>query len=376
MTISFLLPTRDRLEYLKLAIETVRQQTSPDWEIVISDNQSSEDVSGYVRALQDERIRYARTSRPLAVTENWNAALAMSSGDYVLMLGDDDGVFPGYAAYMEALVDHFDQPDVIYTGSLVFTYPGVDPGMPNGLLASNTYADFLDGSEEPIVVTRDQALAAVRRSLDLKLAFNFNMQVFLFSRSLIERMRSHGEFFQSPFPDYYASCAALLKASRVVADPRDLVVIGVTPKSYGFFHVNKREAEGRAFLSGQPEAPTQLPGTNINEGWLRAMESLEANYGKEFGLRVNRRRYERLQAAYVYTRQFRGTGSQAELADSTPACHSLGDCCSASATAPHWHSCACCREGCGGARPSGPFGSIRSTPSAHPTRVLTRTCSR
>jgi hypothetical protein len=45
------------------------------------------------------------------------------------------------------------------------------------------------------------------------------------------------------------------------------------------------------------------------------MESLEANYGKEFGLRANRRRYERLQAAYVYTRQFRGTGSQAELAE-------------------------------------------------------------
>ena len=38
------MPTRDRLEYLKLAVETIRRQDCPDWEIVISDNDSSDDV--------------------------------------------------------------------------------------------------------------------------------------------------------------------------------------------------------------------------------------------------------------------------------------------------------------------------------------------
>jgi hypothetical protein len=203
---------------------------------------------------------------------------------------------------------------VIYTGSFVFTYPGVDPDAPGGFLVSNTYADFFDQSGEPILVEREQAIAAVRRSLNMKLAFNFNMQVFLISRRLIEQLGPHGDFFQSPFPDYYASCAALLNARGVVADPRNAVVIGVTPKSYGFFHLNKRESEGRAFLSGQSDAPTQLPGTNINEGWLRAMESLEANYGRQFDLRANRRRYQLLQVAYVYAGRFRGNASAADVA--------------------------------------------------------------
>jgi len=314
VTISFLLPTCDRLDYLKLAIESVRRQSSPDWEIAVSDNQSTADVSAYVESLADPRIHYARTPHLLPVTENWNAALAMSSGEYVLMLGDDDGVLPDYVSAMAAVIDRFDQPDMIYTGSLLFTYPGVDPNCPGGFLASNTFADFFGDASEPFLLPRDQAIAAIRKSLNLKMGFNFNMQLSLLSRHLIDDLRSHGEVFQSPFPDYYASCAALLSARRVVADPRELVVIGVTPKSYGFFHVNERETEGRAFLNATNDGPDQSPGTNINEGWLGAMEALEANYGVAFGLRVNRRRYRLLQARYVYARQFYGTGSPSEVA--------------------------------------------------------------
>jgi len=310
--VSFLLPTRNRLEYLKLAIETVRRQEDPEWEIIISDNHSEEDVGGYVESLQDERILYRRTRQALAVTDNWNAALELSSGDYVLMLGDDDGLLPGYLSRMRELVERFQRPDMIYTGALLFTYPGVDPSHPGGFLASNTHAEFFGDATEPFILEHDRAVAAVRRVMDFRLAFNFNMQLSLISRGLIERMRSRGEFFQSAFPDYYATSAALLQASRILADPSAHVVIGVTPKSYGFFHLNEREEEGRQLLGGQHERA--LPGTNINDGWLSAMLALEANFGSQYGLRVNRRRYRFLQASYVYTAKRRGNASAADVA--------------------------------------------------------------
>jgi glycosyltransferase involved in cell wall biosynthesis len=316
LTISFLLPTaRDRLRYLKIAVETVRRQSSPDWEICISDNFSDDEIEPYVRSLADSRIRYSRTASALPVTDNWNAALALSTGEYVLMLGDDDGVLPGYVAEMAALVDRFDAPDLIYTGSLVFTYPGVDPARPDGFLASNSHAEFFDGAAKPFLLGRERALDAVRKSMEFRLAFNFNMQLSLVSRRLIDELRPHGDFFQSPFPDYYASCVAMLTARSVVVDPRELVVIGVTPKSYGFFHLNDRETEGRAFLHGTGETPAQAPGTNINEGWLGAMEAIEAGYGAEYGLRVNRRRYRLVQAGTVYSRQRQGIGSRAEIVE-------------------------------------------------------------
>jgi glycosyltransferase involved in cell wall biosynthesis len=311
--ISVLLPTRNRLDYLKLAIESVRRQDDEDWEIVISDNDSIDDIAGHVSSLGDERIHYSRTDSFLPVTENWNAALSKSSGDYVVMMGDDDALMPGYLTAMRELIARFEQPDMIYVGSLLFAYPGVDPACPEGFLAPNSYATFMTGGQQPFVLDHTQARDAVQASMEFRHAFNFNMQLSLVSRRLIEEVREHGEFFQSPFPDFYATCAAMLRARRIVVDPCPRVVIGVTPKSYGFFHLNDREGEGRAFL-GTESAPVQDPGTNINEGWLGAMQTLEANLGARYGLRVSRRRYRLVQAGHVYTRRFRGQGEDEELA--------------------------------------------------------------
>ena len=86
MKFSVLLPTRNRLEYLRYAVETVRRQDYDNWEIIVSDNDSAEDIRGFVDALADDRIVYLRTGSFVPVTENWNNALSHSTGDYVVML--------------------------------------------------------------------------------------------------------------------------------------------------------------------------------------------------------------------------------------------------------------------------------------------------
>ena len=94
MKFSALLPTRNRLEYLKFAVDTVRRQDYDDWEIVISDNASDENIGQWVDTLQDGRVKYSRSDQFVPVTDNWNRSLVHSSGDWVIMLGDDDGL-PG-----------------------------------------------------------------------------------------------------------------------------------------------------------------------------------------------------------------------------------------------------------------------------------------
>ena len=134
--LSVLLPTRDRLEYLRYAVESVRRQDVGDWEIVVSDNDSSDDVVGYVAGLRDERIRYVRTDGFVPVTENWNNALRHSRGEYVVMLGDDDALLPGYCSALKRVRDRFDSPDVVYTGARLFAYPGVLADEPAGYVQS------------------------------------------------------------------------------------------------------------------------------------------------------------------------------------------------------------------------------------------------
>lgn len=47
---SVLIPTRDRLDLLKEAIDSVRNQSYHNWELIVSDNCSDDDVEGYVRS--------------------------------------------------------------------------------------------------------------------------------------------------------------------------------------------------------------------------------------------------------------------------------------------------------------------------------------
>jgi glycosyltransferase involved in cell wall biosynthesis len=322
MKISVLLPTRDRLELLRHAVASVLRIDDPDWEVVISDNCSSGDVAGYVASLGDERIRHLRTPELLSVTENWNNALEHSTGDYVLMLGDDDALLGDYFTRTRRLIADFDHPQVIYHNALSYAYPGVIPAEPDGFLRGEGYADFLrDCGERPFRLPLQDARRLARAAAGFRLGFGLNMQFVTIARDAVDELSGDGSFFRSPFPDYYAMNHLFARANSIVVEPHPLVVIGVSPRSYGFFYNNNRETEGRAFLEGdaQPErrAPGQstlLPGTNINNGWLRAIEELHRDLGCPAELKPDYRRYRMLQMIHVYNGWYvRGGVSAAQL---------------------------------------------------------------
>ena len=317
---SVLLPTRNRLDLLKYAVETVRRQDYENWEIIISDNVSEVDIGGYVKSLNDPRLKYYRTDRFIPVTDNWNLALEKSNGDYVIMLGDDDCLMKGYFSTMNQLVETYNAPDFIYTSALLFTYPGVITSHPAGLLQHYGYADFLRSAKSPFWLDKQRALAMFNRSLDFKVRFGYNMQFSFVSRRLIDALRGYGRFYQSPYPDYYASNVLMLKAERILVTPQPLVTIGISPKSFGCFYFNDLEGKGNEFLKNLAETNMAqrlekviLPGTNMNNSWLLAMETILHNFGKVADVKIRYQRYRLLQIVSVYKKCLLKTaGAEAE----------------------------------------------------------------
>lgn len=313
MKFSILLPTRNRLDLLKLAVESVRLQDYSDWEIVISDNASTEDVCAYIASLGDPRIRCYRTERLLPVTENWNAALERSTGDYLIMLGDDDGLMCGCLSMAKKLIEEWGHPDAIYTEACQYAYPGIIPGHAEGFIQFG-YNAFLQGRLRPFRLPRETALNMVYASTSFRIRYGYNMQHFIFSRQLVEKLRPKGPFFQSPYPDYYAANAIFIAAASIVANPTPLVMIGISPKSFGFYYYNDRESDGVAFLQNLASdalrerlRDTLVPGSNMNDSWLYAMETLVQNFRDEVPLRVDYERYRLLQFhACLRTRSWRG----------------------------------------------------------------------
>jgi glycosyltransferase involved in cell wall biosynthesis len=97
--VSFGLPVRNGAPTIAQAIESVIAQTFEEWELVISDNQSSDGTSEICAdyAARDRRIRHVRAGRELSIHDNFRAAFHHTSGTYFRWHGDDDWLDPTYA---------------------------------------------------------------------------------------------------------------------------------------------------------------------------------------------------------------------------------------------------------------------------------------
>jgi len=303
--VTFLIPTRNRVELLRIAVDSVMAQSDPDFEIAIADNCSDDGTAEYCANLEDPRVRVSVSDSSLPVTANWNRALRLGTGRYVVMLGDDDAVLPGYVARIRELAETWPECDVVYHGAWLFSAPDVDPGEPLGYVQDNAAAAFLRGATEPSVLSAAVRTRMVAGALDFRYRYGFNMQYAALRRDFLERVWEHGEVFTSDFPDYFAMNLAMIDAQAILAVPENLVIIGVSRKSYGFFHLNQQESRGREFLQGEDHSVAEvsvldMPGSYINTGWLAAMLALEERIPDRLPRTPNVPRFRWLQAVSIY----------------------------------------------------------------------------
>lgn len=97
-------------KYLYEAIESCLVQTYKDFELIIVDDASPEDLKSVVDRFQDERIRYYRNEKncgALNVVDNWNICLSYAKGDYVICMGDDDRLLPNCLDEYSKLIEKY-----------------------------------------------------------------------------------------------------------------------------------------------------------------------------------------------------------------------------------------------------------------------------
>lgn len=300
---SVVIPTHDRLDLLRDAVDTVLSQDFFDWELVIFDNASTNNLAEYTKSTRDPRIRYERSDDFLPVSDSWNRAIDLATGGYVTMLGDDDGLTPGYFTKLKQVITDFNSPDVLYSNIYQFFQPGVAPWSPQGYVADLRYGFFFEGKDAPFLLSSKEALKAVRGSVDLRRNFTFNMQAFCFHRSFLERLRADGPVFRSAFPDYYLANVAFAKAHTVVVIPEPMSIAGVTKKSFGYTLFNRLEEKGAELLNTDLNTDPifheverfLLPGPRYDTNYVVTMEHV-VRYVRDFiGHGVAIGRYRRLQ---------------------------------------------------------------------------------
>jgi glycosyltransferase involved in cell wall biosynthesis len=91
-SISVGLPVYNGEEYLERAITSLLQQSFRDFELIISDNCSSDGTERICRqfAVRDERVRYFRNDQNIGAAANFNKAFQLSRGPYFAWANHDD----------------------------------------------------------------------------------------------------------------------------------------------------------------------------------------------------------------------------------------------------------------------------------------------
>ncbi|MCA9109881.1 MAG: glycosyltransferase family 2 protein, partial [Planctomycetaceae bacterium] len=80
---SIVMPTRNRACLFRSALQSALAQTCGDFEVVISNNQSSDNTNEVARTFDDPRVRYFETDQTLPMSRNWEFALSNARGEYV-----------------------------------------------------------------------------------------------------------------------------------------------------------------------------------------------------------------------------------------------------------------------------------------------------
>jgi len=312
MKFSVLLPTRNGGNFLEDCILSILEQNYTDIELVISDNANTDQTSEIIRKFADDpRVKTLRLETAVSVTDNWNNALEASVGEYVLMMGDDDYLLPGYFQRMENLLQKYNQPDCVVHNAYSYIAPGSISGNPHSFYSESHFTFERDLVTE-CLLTPEQRSGIVRDMFDFKVRIPLNMQTTLVAREAFNKT-GNGRF-QKPFPDHYALNALLLTAPNWVFSPEKFLVVGVSPKSFGHYIYSNKQSSGLGYLGITTDFAGRLPGNELMNGMYTWLGLIKTNYAELLeGVQINRAGYVRRQF-YAWFMQLRlGTISRVDF---------------------------------------------------------------
>src|SRR5436190_13978533 len=84
--------------FLAVTLESILDQSFTEFELIISDNASTDGTEEIARgiAARDERVRYHRNVANVGLAKNYNRLFSLASGEYFKWASADDVLLPGY----------------------------------------------------------------------------------------------------------------------------------------------------------------------------------------------------------------------------------------------------------------------------------------
>jgi glycosyltransferase involved in cell wall biosynthesis len=293
---SILIPTRNGGAFLPGVLESALREHG-DFEVVVSDNANTDTTPAVLASLSsDARLRVVRSEDLLSVTENWMRALRAARGDYILMIGDDDLLLPGFFERVETALSRHGQPDCLTFNAYSYVAPG-SFGPEAGAYWAPRHFDLQKLRPER-ELPRDERVGIVKDMFRFSVRFPLNMQLTLFSREAVGSVP--GDFFRAPFPDHFALNSMLLRTPRMVVTDERLLVVGVSPKSFGHYFYGGQQGQGVRYLGSGAAFPGMIEGSELVNSMYQWLIELRRTYPEVREVPIARWQYVARQVNHWY----------------------------------------------------------------------------
>ena len=169
---SVIIPTYNRLDFLKQAIGSVLAQGFKNYEIIVVDDGSADGTMDYLLLL-GPGVRFLRQQNkgPGAAR---NLGVRHAAGRYIAFLDSDDVWFPWTLETFQRAIQNYREPSMISAATLDFQ--GIVPYVERDDFAAEHFSDYFETADKP-ADARSAALVVKRTIFDRANGFDETMYV-------------------------------------------------------------------------------------------------------------------------------------------------------------------------------------------------------
>jgi len=117
--VSIVIPSYNHGDYIGRALDSIISQTYDNWEVIIIDNQSTDNTDDIIASFNDKRIACIKINNYGVIAKSRNLGISEAKGEWIAFLDSDDWWFKDKITKCLHLAG--DDYDIIYHKLLIFT---------------------------------------------------------------------------------------------------------------------------------------------------------------------------------------------------------------------------------------------------------------
>ena len=245
---SILIPTFNRRKYLEKTLETILDQNYTNYELIVSDSGSSDDTWEYLKKLDYPHLKIIKPEKKLSEVENFEFIINQAKGEWIVLIGDDDGVLPEFFTNIDDIIKKHPDAEAISSRSGYYYHENIQDLYGNRVISFNYISRKISkiNSNKSLFF----CLLGIYTRADVPMLYTSG----IIKKSLVDKIKKKGQnkFFHSIIEDYYSMVAILNETKFYVRCEKPLFWIGTSKSSSGRglrIYENNENVEGFLKLS-------------------------------------------------------------------------------------------------------------------------------